>query len=105
MYNYFMAKWGRRCWATVAVYAGLLSQFPDSHIVRKFGNQHTELVAEQMTLLSKELTRTDNPELIMPLLHQIDQELKSKGLNPGTTADMTVATVLTVFLQDHISNI
>ena len=105
MYNDFMAKWGRRCWATVAVYAGLLSQFPDSHIVRKFGNQYTEMVAENMLLLSKELTRTDNPELIMPLLHQIDQELKSKGLNPGTTADMTVATVLTVFLQDHISNI
>lgn len=105
MYNDFMAKWGRRCWATVAIYAGLLSQFPDSHIVRKFGNLHTEMVAEQMILLSKELTRTDNPELIMPLLHQIDQELKSKGLNPGTTADMTVATVLAVFLQDYIGNI
>ncbi|MDD2660864.1 MAG: triphosphoribosyl-dephospho-CoA synthase [Methylococcales bacterium] len=37
------------------------------------------------------------------MLYSLDQELKSKGLNPGTMADMTVATVLTVFLEDVIN--
>jgi triphosphoribosyl-dephospho-CoA synthetase len=29
----------------------------------------------------------------------MDYELKSQGLNPGTSADLTVATVLAVFLE------
>jgi len=57
-----------------------------------------------MIQLSNELSNIDNPDLIVPLLHNIDQELKSKRVNPGTTADMTVATVLTVFLENFISN-
>jgi triphosphoribosyl-dephospho-CoA synthase len=95
-----MNKWGNQCWAVVSVYADLLRQFPDSHIERKYGDQHSEMVASKMTQLSKEFSKTNNPEHIMPLLYSMDQELKSRGVNPGTTADITVATVLTVFLED-----
>jgi triphosphoribosyl-dephospho-CoA synthase len=42
--------------------------------------------------------------VLMPLLHSIDRELKAQRINPGTTADMTVTTVLTVFLENFISN-
>jgi triphosphoribosyl-dephospho-CoA synthase len=103
-YNYALLKWGYHDWAAVAVYADLLSHYPDSHIERKYGDQYTEMVASRMNQLNSELSNTENPELIMPLLHSIDQELKSKRINPGTTADMTVATVLTVFLEAFISN-
>jgi len=98
-----MNKWGNQCWSVVSVYADLLRQFPDSHIERKYGDQHSEMVASKMTQLSKEFSKTNNPEHIMPLLYSMDQELKSKSVNPGTTADMTVATVLTVFLEDILS--
>lgn len=97
-----MRKWGNQEWAAVSVYAGLLSQFPDSHIERKYGNQYSEMVAGQMSLLSNELSKAESPEHTLPLLYSLDQALKSKGLNPGTMADMTVATVLTVFLEDVI---
>lgn len=95
-----MDKWGSRDWAAVAVYVDLLRHFPDSHIVRKYGNQHCEMVAVKMALLYEELSRSESPDNLLPLLHSIDSELKSKGVNPGTTADLTVATVLTVFLQE-----
>jgi triphosphoribosyl-dephospho-CoA synthase len=103
-YNHTLLKWDNHSWAAVAVYADLLSHYPDSHIERKYGDQYTEMVASRMIQLSNELSNTDNPDLIVPLLHNIDQELKSKRVNPGTTADITVATVLTVFLENFISN-
>ena len=93
-------RWGDLNWAAVSVYAGLLSQFPDSHIERKYGDQYSEMVATKMALISDELSKTDKPERIKPLLYRIDQEFKVDSINPGTTADMIVATVLTVFLED-----
>ncbi|MFI3189224.1 triphosphoribosyl-dephospho-CoA synthase [Crenothrix sp. D3] len=103
-YNRALLKWDNHHWAAVAVYANLLSHYPDSHIERKYGNQYTEMLASRMNQLNSELSATENPDLMMPLLHNIDQELKSQRINPGTTADMTVATVFTVFLEKFISN-
>jgi len=59
-------------------------------------------VASKMSQLSNELSKTESPEHTLPLLYSMDQELKSEGVNPGTMADMTVATILTVFLEDVI---
>ncbi len=92
-------RWGERSWAAVAVYADLLSQFPDSHIERKFGSRYSARVATVMQELSDKLQNINDPEQVKPLLYQIDAELKSHGLNPGTSADLTVTTVLTVFLE------
>jgi len=89
-------------WAALSVYAALLSHFPDSHIERKFGQQYSEMVAQRMSKVSSELSMADVPEQILPLLYSVDQEFKAKGLNPGTMADMTVATVFTVFLEEVI---
>lgn len=104
-YNSQLLKWNYHDWATVAVYADLLSHYPDSHIERKYGNQYSEMVANRMVHLSDELNKAEKPDSIMPLLHSIDQEFKTKSINPGTTADMTVATVLTVFLSDFITKL
>ncbi len=90
-------------WAAVSVYAALLSHFPDSHIERKYGKQYSEMVAARMSNVSSELSKADRPEQILPLLYSVDQEFKAKGLNPGTMADMTVATVFTVFLEEVIN--
>ncbi|TRW96960.1 triphosphoribosyl-dephospho-CoA synthase [Candidatus Methylobacter oryzae] len=99
-YTILLNRWNDRNWAAVAVYADMLSRFPDSHIERKYGNQYSEMVAGKMAQLSGKLSETDNPELIKPLLVGLDQELKQYGINPGTTADMVVATVFTAFLED-----
>ena len=105
IYYNAVSKWGNQGWAALSVYASLLCQFPDSHIERKYGDQFSEMVASKMSQLSNELSKAENPEHILPLLYSMDQELKSKGVNPGTMADMTVATVLTVFLEDFIRSL
>jgi triphosphoribosyl-dephospho-CoA synthase len=39
----------------------------------------------------------------MNLLYKVDQDFKTKGINPGTTADITVATVLVIFLDELLA--
>lgn len=102
-YNYVFNRWGDPNWAAVAVYARLLRQYPDSHIERKYGKKYTGMVGAKMTLLDSELSRIQRPESLDTMLFCIDQEFKSKGINPGTTADMTVATVLLAYLDLLIS--
>jgi triphosphoribosyl-dephospho-CoA synthase len=103
-YNSSLLKCDNQAWSAVAVYADLLSHYPYSHIERKYGNQYSEMVASRMTQLSHELSNAEHPESVLPLLHDIDQELKTKSINPGTTADLTVATVLTVFLENFLQS-
>lgn len=101
-YNAMRKRIGRK-WAAVAVYAGLLSRIPDSHIERKFGNRYSGWVAAKMALLSEKLDQADDPEQILPLLYRMDRKFKSMGINPGTTADLTVATVFSVLLEHTFS--
>ncbi|CCE24108.1 MULTISPECIES: triphosphoribosyl-dephospho-CoA synthase [Methylotuvimicrobium] len=103
-YNAWLTRWAEANWAAVAVYVGLLSLYPDSHIERKYGNRFTLSVTSKMDMVNQALQDSDNPKEIEPLLRRIDAEFKSEGINPGTTADLTVATILAVFLEDHISN-
>ena len=97
-------KWCKQDWSALTVFVGLLCRFPDSHVERKYGSQHNGMIALKMAQLSDELSKAERPELTLPLLHSIDKEFKSQGLNPGTTADLTVATVFTVFLEDTIKH-
>jgi triphosphoribosyl-dephospho-CoA synthase len=98
-YTTHFNRWGKQSWAAVAVYAELLSQFPDSHIERKFGSRYSAGISTMMRELCEKLHSVDTLEQVKPLLYQMDYELKSQGLNPGTSADLTVATVLAVFLE------
>lgn len=98
-YNDSFNRFGNRNWAAVAVFAGLLSRYPDSHIERKYGNQHSPIVSKMMAAVEAKLFCAERPEHLEAMLYSIDQGFKSKGINPGTTADLTVATIFTVLLQ------
>lgn len=98
-YNGMLKRLNIRKWAALAVYAGLLSRFPDSHIVRKYGNRFTGWVSARMAMVENQLSVTDKPEQIEDMLYRIDAEFKAEGINPGTTADMTVATLLAATLE------
>ena len=102
-YTHAFNRWHKKSWAAVAVYANFLCQFPDSHIERKFGSRYSARVKQMMLQLSNELSVIDDPEQVKPLLYQMDTELKSHGLNPGTSADLTVTTVLTLFLESSLA--
>lgn len=98
-YNCAFAKWHSQEWAVAMVHANLLGHFPDSHIERKYGKQYTPFIAHEMTLLSDSFANADDPKTLLPLLYELDKTFKARGLNPGTTADMVVATVLVVTLS------
>ncbi len=98
-YHRWLSLWGDEQWATVGVFTGLLRTFPDSHIERKFGARFTRMVTERMTLVEQSMTFPDKPEQALRALRKVDIEFKSAGINPGTTADLTVACLLAVRLD------
>jgi len=98
-YNTGLVRFEDQAWAAALVFSGLLSKFPDSHIERKFGEKHSGWVLAQMTTVDDALLNTDKPEQLVPMLHGVDRAFKAKSINPGTTADLTVATVLVVLME------
>jgi triphosphoribosyl-dephospho-CoA synthase len=103
-YHTALSRWGNdEEWAAVAVFVGLLKRIPDSHIERKFGTRFTGMVASRMASIERALSDSDVPEQVVPLLREVDAEFKSDGINPGTTADLTVACLLAVRLEALLS--
>ncbi|WP_051332118.1 triphosphoribosyl-dephospho-CoA synthase [Methylocaldum szegediense] len=102
-YHRNLSQWGDKEWSAVAVFAGLLKRIPDSHVERKFGARYTRMIASRMTQIDQALSVSDRPEQVMPLLREVDAEFKSCGINPGTTADLTVACLLAVRLETLLS--
>lgn len=78
------------------VYLGLLSLFPDSHIARKFGVTTAETIRLEAAAFSESLDFRKDRERA---LDAFDLHLKAKGINPGTTADLTVAALFTAGLR------
>jgi triphosphoribosyl-dephospho-CoA synthase len=79
-------------WATTLVYLDFLTAFADSHIARKFGLATAEAVRQEADQLRRSLP--PRFEEAFDRLLEFDRSLKARGLNPGTSADLTVATLL-----------
>nr|WP_245239720.1 triphosphoribosyl-dephospho-CoA synthase [Methylobacterium variabile] len=77
-------------WTTTAVHLAFLAGFPDSHIVRKFGAAAAEAVRAEAEAALGGLALGEGARAVL-LAH--DAALKAAGLNPGTSADLTVATL------------
>lgn len=97
-YQTYLKKWERPAWATTAVYLAFLATFEDSHITRKYGSATAQTVQKQAQSHWLAFAAQDNPKLYQATLLEWDQSLKNQGLNPGTSADLTVATMLAVAL-------
>ena len=82
-------------WTASAVYLAFLSAFPDTHVARKHGLAHAEAVREEAQGLRGTLEL--GPGARAPLL-AFDARLKADGINPGTSADFTVATLFAAAL-------
>ena len=89
-------------WATLRVYLTFLSRFPDTHIVRKYGVRVAEDVREAAQRFHARLGpgRPDD-KLIADLLFW-DADLKAAGVNPGTSADLTVACLFVHRLRNDL---
>jgi triphosphoribosyl-dephospho-CoA synthase len=80
-------------WATLAVYLAFLSAFPDSHIVRKHGATIAEEIRQTASTFGKKFASLTRPDAMLAELLAWDTALKERDINPGTSADLTVATV------------
>ncbi|HTZ78439.1 MAG TPA: triphosphoribosyl-dephospho-CoA synthase [Stellaceae bacterium] len=89
-------------WITSLVFLHFLAAFPDSHIARKFGAATAEDVRAQAERLLGALPAAERERTAVLLA--FDRELKERGLNPGTSADLTVASLLASGLGDMLAH-
>lgn len=90
-------------WPTIHTYLGFLTTLIDSHVLRKHGDAAAaELRDEAMEVLA--LLDTDGDEAgRIATLKAFDQRLKRRNINPGTTADLTVACLLVHSLRARLA--
>lgn len=80
--------------AVTTLHMALLAEHLDSHIVRKHGESTAKWVREEARTLRPYFTPAATAKSLSVLL-EFDANLKSKGLNPGTTADFVVTALFT----------
>jgi triphosphoribosyl-dephospho-CoA synthase len=80
-------------WSTLAVYLAFLAEIPDTHIARKFDASTAEAVRREAADWRDAFAATHDPANVADGLLSWDASLKSRGINPGTSADLTVATL------------
>jgi len=102
-YHNGVYRWGDGCWTAVLVFVTFLRQIPDTHVERKFGKRYTGMIQAEMARLERRLLDCDTPEALVPEIRRIDARFKEVGINPGTTADLTVATLLAAALEQRLS--
>ncbi|MES9991317.1 MAG: triphosphoribosyl-dephospho-CoA synthase [Candidatus Thiodiazotropha sp.] len=94
----FEKRWHSE-WTITALYLTLLARFPDSHIRRKKGLYKAVATSLHAAELIQVLDKAEMPEHCHLRLLQADNEFKREGINPGTTADLTVATLFISYLE------
>ncbi len=94
----YTQRWKCVKWAAVACYMTFLARYPDSHIRRKFGEQVAEVTRNKATPVAEQFKNNDNPENAVAALLEFDKELKNTNINPGTSADLTAASLLVYIL-------
>ncbi len=85
--------------ATLRVYLAFFSAFPDSHIVRKYGEAAAERVRQEAAQFVEKQGNWADPETVRADALLFDAALKARGINPGTSADLTVATLFAARLE------
>ena len=93
----------RQC-LTSLIYFYWLTSVPDSHIQRKFGPRIAEMVRKKAVKIfggqidfENVVNKVKNGKLSLlasARIRQFDEFLKVRGLNPGTSADITVCSLL-----------
>lgn len=86
--------------ATLDTFLKILSDHPDSLIQRKKGLSEAKKVSERAKMILQAGGASSKNG--MKMIHELDEELSKENgsLNPGTTADLTAASVFLLLLTD-----
>ena len=82
--------WGPE-WGAVTCYLAFLARLPDTHICRKYGREAAEMVRLEAATVETDFKACENSHTAFNKLLSFDNKLKQGGYNPGTCADLTVA--------------
>ncbi|MGT2475912.1 triphosphoribosyl-dephospho-CoA synthase [Paraburkholderia terrae] len=86
---------------TLDVFLTFLGAWPDSHILRKHGVAVAQSVTREARERHAQWLGADTPAHAAQL-DAWDAELKAQGVNPGTSADLSVATLFVATLLDPL---
>ncbi len=93
--RFAQARWPLCPWAPALwTYLGFMARKADSHIHRKYGEDRVSEVMALGRKLERALRHCEQPQTLLPMLLAADNLLKSQNINPGTSADLTVASLL-----------
>lgn len=81
-------------WPAVHAYLEFLTAFSDSHILRKHGAEMADAVRDEARKVRRDFEAADDEAACIAVLMDFDSRLKTRGINPGTSADLTVASLL-----------
>jgi len=93
IYQSYLEKWGSSQWATTALFLSQWLRVPDTLIIRKKGLLKAREISDMIAPLASRVLASEDPTDYVSDLLSLDSELKQSGINPGTTADITVATL------------
>ena len=97
-------RFGREEAAVAAVHLGFLAAFADSHVLRKQGYGQAEQLRREGAACQAAMQGCADWGEALGLLDAFDRRLKCRGINPGTSADLTVAVLLAESLQAVVCN-
>ena len=80
-------------YATTATFLQQIISNPDTLIARKHDLTAAKEVSERFKEIAHEYCALKDPNILNNKLLLLDSELKIQGLNPGTTADVVVASI------------
>ena len=100
LYVDYTNRWGHPEWAATAVFLSQLLRQPDSLIIRKKGLLKAQEISDMIAPLANQVLAASDPSRFKNELLSLDGQLKTAGINPGTTADITVATLFVAKLDE-----
>lgn len=93
------ARGERGIWPTIFTYMAFLAGFPDSHVARKHGDETAHRIHDEAATVKVALDAADDDQARLRLLLDFDSRLKAQNVNPGTSADLTVASLFVHILH------
>lgn len=96
------ARWQNSEWAVATVYLGLLARFPDTWLERRFGRQTAQAVSASAAALDGQVWASATPQRYAERVRSFDTRLRDEGFTPRTAANLSVATLLALRLQQWI---
>jgi len=77
---------------------------PDSHVIRKHGTEIAKAVRGEAREIRSNVVKTNSEIARQEMLLAFDRRLKARDINPGTSADLTVATLFVTKLNFILHN-